>query len=276
MDVVRYWGLHRAEIASGDLAQESTAHRAFLTERGVVFPSEEAIRVRQQHTAYTDMMNNRVALNADGSVFDPESYDVVTGKDILDKNKGLYVNVERLDSLIDLDLYAKAGAAALQAAIDREDSSEVVAQSQKVLLAYKQFVRLCVATVEWGKPWVDLWTHEFPDARLAIPLSERSLVPALQLVDSQSFKTLRERHFRGIELYRYDMLRAIEADPTCQPLTQESARNASVAATFYRHSPAATNHYVQALINNGRLPQGIVWQRVIEHAANGAAEKFAA
>lgn len=175
-------------------------------------------------------------------------------------------NETKLRSLVDLDLFAKAGALVVTHArtMDSVDETDVAA-FELLNSQYKHFVQAGMAVERWGDAWDAAVDWGFPGQPLEHPLDAEGVSYAARMLFDPPFATLRSRHFTRLPGMTFNFGRIFNIF-NHKRAPSDPGRLAVIAALFYPVSPEGVDEALAKGMENGWLPADVDWHSRVHSA----------
>jgi hypothetical protein len=271
MNIAEVFGTYAAEIAEGSgLADLTAGYQMLLEQDGVVFPSAELQTAERLRGAAAAKDRGYDSLNEDGSVVNVSNFDRKTTGGLLSADRLALANAERLRTMVELGLIARAGSLATARVTQERGEGDLTEVLKRYTTRYKQFVQTGIAVEEWDSPWQELVEHGFEGQSLDFPLAAGGIRHALGVLYDPEFGELSKKHFERAGLVWFAILNGIEAVVSCD---FEQVKLAA-AGLFYRQSPEGCDNFIGELVAAGQLSDSVEWLPAVHAGAERAAFHF--
>lgn len=256
-----------------DAAHMKAAHKELLELDGITFPDGDLKRYIEQWNANAATLRGEQYLADDGSLVDMNGFDPDSGIMATPEARLAMGNEEKLRSLVDLSILAKAGEVArgfaIRAVRDGRDDM-VVADIEELNESYKQYVQLAMATERWAAPWQRFVAESFGQTGLDFPLDEAGVRYALELMRDPGYQGLERDHFRNIALIRINVMNVLDMriheKYEGSGATTEMIGAVALVGMHYAHSPEGSYSIIEQAIDDGRIVGTIAWRDELEKA----------
>lgn len=248
------------------------AYKEVLQMDGVAFPDQRVKDVRRLQDAWAAECRGAPILENDGSPVDLRNYNDQETTAILREYRKELTNDERLDSLVDMRLTAKAGSLLVNRLVGYYgEGGHDPAIFRTVMDGYKQWVQIGIAVEEWGESWGDIVARGFEGTPDLLPLTKDAILPTIRFSYSPWVRGLDKDYFPRRQFYRFNTFNYLDNRLGNEDNEGQLATAAAIG-TLYRLVPKECDQVLTELRNDGVLSPEIDWQKNIVEATNHAAQ----
>lgn len=242
---------------------------------GITFPTAEVEETLFLWKAKAARDRGACELNDDCSVVDPGDFEYANAATILQDNRTAIVNAEKLNTMIELEMTARAAVLVLERYKSLGDTDSVGGLTQLIDL-YKNIIQTLLKLDKWDHPWHSIVNEEFPGEAMQFPMTLDNMEMILGSLSSKMFEGTIGHFSYGIHWINF--LNTIESliamEYGWKRVNEERQKRnigrAVVAAMHYAHSPEAASQFI--VKHNGDTVD-IDWEAKIRDASQKRADR---